>query len=137
MRKKRLSNEDVIQIVKQLGEGKDAKELASAYNVSVATIYNFRTRLKRTGAVVVPPAKRGRKPKAKKEVIKSEPKKRGRKPKAQNLELENKNVELPIQKVTTSVKMEQYHFIINGVKVTVSGKAKYVYIAADSMVVDF
>ncbi len=136
MRKKRLSNEDVIQIVKQLGEGKDAKELASTYNVSVATIYNFRTRLKRTGTVV-PPAKRGRKPKAKKEEIKSEPKKRGRKPKAQKLELENKKVESPIQKVTTSVKMEQYDFVINGVRVTVSGKAKNVHIAADSMVVNF
>ncbi|MFM1858014.1 MAG: hypothetical protein RLZ05_1074 [Bacteroidota bacterium] len=136
MRKKRLSNEDVIQIVKQLGEGKDAKELASTYNVSVATIYNFRTRLKRTGTVV-PPAKRGRKPKVKKEEIKSEPKKRGRKPKAQKLELENNKVESPIKKVTTSVKMEQYHFIINGVKVTVSGKAKYVHIASDSMIIDF
>jgi len=136
MRKKRLSNEDVIQIVKQLGEGKDAKELASSYNVSVATIYNFRTRLKRTGTVV-PPAKRGRKPKVKKEEIKSEPKKRGRKPKAQKLELENKKVESPIQKVTTSVKMEQYDFVINGVRVTVSGKAKNVHIAADSMVVNF
>jgi transposase len=136
MRKKRLSNEDVIQIVKQLGEGKDAKELASTYNVSVATIYNFRTRLKRTGTVV-PPAKRGRKPKAKKEEIKSEPKKRGRKPNAQKLELENKKVESPIQKVATTVKMEQYNFIINGVMVTVSGKAKNVHITADAMVVNF
>ncbi|MEY3965061.1 MAG: hypothetical protein RL263_230 [Bacteroidota bacterium] len=136
MRKKRLSNEDVIQIVKQLGEGKDAKELASTYNVSVATIYNFRTRLKRTGTVV-PPAKRGRKPKAKKEEIKSEPKKRGRKPNAQKLELENKKVESPIQKVATTVKMEQYNFIINGVMVTFSGKAKNVHITADTMVVNF
>ena len=136
MRKKRLSNEDVIQIVKQLGEGKDAKELASTYNVSVATIYNFRTRLKRTGTVV-PPAKRGRKPKAKKEVIKSEPKKRGRKPKALKLELENKIEVSPTQKIPATVKMEQYDFIINGVRVTVSGKAKNVHIAADSMVVNF
>ncbi len=111
-----MSNEDAIQIVKQLGEGKDAKELASSYNVSVATIYNFRTRLKRTGAVVTP-AKRGRKPKAQK--------------------LENIKVESPIQKVTNSVKMEQYDFVINGVRVTVSGKAKNVHIAADSMVVSF
>jgi len=133
MRKKRLSNEDVIQIVKQLGEGKDAKELANSYNVSVATIYNFRTRLIRTGTVI-PPAKRGRKPKAK---VKSEPKKRGGKPKAQKLELENTKVESPIQKVATSVKMEQYDFVINGVRVTVSGKAKNVYISADSMVVNF
>jgi transposase len=136
MRKKRLSNEDVIQIVKQLGEGKDAKELASSYNVSVATIYNFRTRLKRTGTVV-PPAKRGRKPKAKKEVIKSEPKKRGRKPKALKFELENKIEVSPTQKIPASVKIEQYDFIINGVRVTVSGKAKNVHIAADSMVVNF
>jgi transposase len=136
MRKKRLSNEDVIQIVKQLGEGKDAKELASSYNVSVATIYNFRTRLKRTGTVV-PPAKRGRKPKAKKEEIKREPKKRGRKPKALKLELENKIEVSPTQKIPASVKMEQYDFIINGVRVTVSGKAKNVHIAADSMVVNF
>ena len=133
MRKKRLSNEDVIQIVKQLGEGKDAKELANSYNVSVATIYNFRTRLIRTGTVI-PPAKIGRKLKAK---IKSEPKKRGRKPKAQKLELENTKVESHIQKVATSVKMGQYDFVINGVRVTVSGKAKNVYISADSMVVNF
>jgi transposase len=136
MRKKRLSNEDVIQIVKKLGEGKDAKELASIYNVSVATIYNFRTRLKRTGTVV-PPAKRGRKPKAKKEQTKSETQKRVRKPKVQKLELENKKVESPIQKVTTTVKMEQYDFVINGVRVTVSVKAKNVHIAADAMVVNF
>lgn len=136
MRKKRLSNENVVQIVKQLGEGKDARELANAYNVSVATIYNFRTRLKRTGTIV-PPAKRGRKPKEKKVAAPAAPVKRGRKPKALKLELENKNVEATIQKVATSVKMEQYNFIINGVKVTVSGKATNVYIAADAMVVNF
>ena len=136
MRKKRLSSEAIIQIVKQLGEGKDAKELASTYNVSVATIYNFRTRLKRTGTVVLP-AKRGRKPKEKKAEESTTPGKRGRKPKALILELENKKVQAPVQKVSTSVKMEQYHFIINGVKVTVSGKAKNVHIAPDYMIVDF
>jgi transposase len=136
MRKKRLSNEAIFQIVKQLGEGKDAKELASTYNVSVATIYNFRTRLKRTGTVV-PPAKRGRKPKEKKAEAPNTPGKRGRKPKALKLELENKKVQAPVQKISTSVKMEQYHFIINGVKVTVSGKAKNVHIASDSMILNF
>ncbi len=136
MRKKRLSNEDVVQIVNQLGEGKDAKELANTYNVSVATIYNFRTRLKRTGTIV-PPAKRGRKPKEKKATLTTTSGKRGRKPKALKLELENKKAEAPIQKVATPVKMEQYNFIINGVTVTVSGKAKNVHIAADAMVVNF
>ena len=62
MKKKRLSKEKAAEIVKLLGEGKDAKELANTYNVSIATIYNFRTRLKREGAPVAP-KKRGRKPK--------------------------------------------------------------------------
>jgi hypothetical protein len=38
------------------------------------------------------------------------------------LELEIKKIETPIQKIATTVKMEQYLFIINGVKVAVSGK---------------
>ncbi len=71
-----MSNQDVIQIVKQLVEGKYAKDLANAYDVSV-----------------VHPAKRSRKPKVQR--------------------LENKNVEAPIQKVKTLVKMEKYDFIIN------------------------
>ena len=136
MRKKRLSNEDVVQIVKQLGEGKDAKELASTYNVSVATIYNFRTRLKRTGTEVLTPGKRGRKPKDKNAATPVAPIKRGRKPKASQLEFEDKKTEATVQKVPTSVKMERYNFIINGVKVTVSGRAKYVHVASDSMIID-
>jgi DNA-binding CsgD family transcriptional regulator len=47
MKKKRLSKDKAAEIVKLLAEGKDAKELADSYKVSVATIYNFRTRLKR------------------------------------------------------------------------------------------
>ena len=134
MRKKRLSDGDMVQIVKQLSEGKDAKELANAYNVSVATIYNFRTRLKRTGTVVSP-AKRGLKPNDKKVELTATPGKRGRKPNA--LKVESKKLEAPVQKVAASVKMEQYNFIINGVTVTVSGKAKNVHIAPDAMVVNF
>jgi hypothetical protein len=42
------------EIVKLLGEGRDAKELADAYKVSIATFYNFRTLLKLKGAPVAP-----------------------------------------------------------------------------------
>jgi|688.fasta_scaffold742655_1 transposase len=136
MRKKGLSNEDVVQIVKQLNEGKDAKKLANAYNVSVATIYNFRTRLKRSGTVVSSD-KGGRKPKEIIAELSSAPNKRGRKPKSLQVKIENKKGEAPVQKVTTSVKMEQYNSIINGVKVTISGKAKNVHIAANAMFVNF
>ena len=102
-----------------LGEDKDAKELAEVYNVSIATIYNFRTRLKREGAPVAP-KKRGRKPKSEKIVIKSKmPEK------------------TDFQKLPATGKMETYNFVINGVAVTVSGKAKNVHIAPDSMIVNF
>ena len=119
MKKKRLSKEKVEEIVKLLAEGKDAKELADNYKVSVATIYNFRTRLKREGAPVAT-KKRGRKPKTEK--IATQPK---------------KATSTDFQKLPATGKMETYNFIINGVAVTVSGKAKNVHIAPDSMVVNF
>lgn len=119
MKKKRLTKEKAAEIVKLLGEGKDAKELAEAYNVSIATIYNFRTRLKREGAPVAP-------------------KKRGRKPKTEKIAIEpKKTTKTDFQKLPATGKMETYNFIINGVAVTVSGKAKNVHIAPDSMVVNF
>jgi hypothetical protein len=41
------------------------------------------------------------------------------------------------KKLETTVKMEQYIFVINGVAVSVSGKAKNVHISKDSMIVNF
>jgi len=68
---------------------------------------------------VLPKVKRGRKPKVKAEgqaaLVKSD----------------------SYKTLPTTVPMETYHFIINGVKVTVSGKAKTVYIAPDSMTLNF
>jgi transposase len=58
MKKKRLSKAKAAEIVKLLGEGRYAKEFADTYKVCIATIYKFRTRLKREGAPVVPKKKR-------------------------------------------------------------------------------
>jgi hypothetical protein len=119
MKKKRLSKDKAAEIVKLLEEGRDAKELADNYKVSVSTIYNFRTRLKREGATVLP-------------------KKRGRKLKAEKNQLEIKKAPSAIfQKLPAAGKMDTYNFIINGVAVTVSRKAKNVHLAPDSMVVNF
>jgi len=119
MKKKRLSKEKAAEIVKLLGEGRDAKELADTYNVSIATIYNFRTRLKRDEASVAP-------------------KKRGRKPKADKIQFQAKKAPTAdFHKLPVMGKMETYNFIINGVAVTVSGKAKNVHITPDSMLVNF
>jgi hypothetical protein len=116
---KRLSKEKAAEIVKLLGEGRDVKELADTYKVSIATIYNFRNRLKRERAPVAP-------------------KKRGRKPRVEKIQIEAKKASTAdIQKLPAVGKMETYNFIINGVVVTVSGKAKNVHIAPDSMMVNF
>ncbi len=116
MKKKRLSKEKVAEIINLLKAGKNAKELAESYKVSVATIYNFITRLKRDGAPMLP-------------------KKRGRKPKLVMVKEGSNTIEA--KKVETTLKMEQYIFVINGVDVSVSGKAKNVHISKDSMIVNF
>jgi hypothetical protein len=118
MRKKRMSQEKVAEIINLIAEGKDVRQIASDYNVSVATIYNYKTRSAREGAVIP----RG---------------KRGRKPKNQQTLSPTNSTTPTFQKLPVAVKMESYHFIINGVKVSVSGKARTVHIAPDQMVINF
>jgi len=118
MRKKRMSKEKVAEIIKLLAEGKDVRQIASDYNISVATVYNYKTRSAREGTAI-PKGKRGRKPKSKDHIEGP------------------KTVQETFQKLPVSVKMESYHFIINGVKVTVSGKARTVHIGPDQMVINF
>jgi transposase len=118
MRKKRMSKEKVAEIIKLLTEGKDARQIAADYNVSVATVYNYKTRSAREGAAI---------PKAK----------RGRKPKSQQVSELSHSDKPTFQKLPVAVKMESYHFIINGVKVSVSGKARTVHISPDQMVINF
>jgi hypothetical protein len=66
------------------------------------------------------------------------PKKRGRKPKAEKIQVETKKAPTAhFQRLPAAGKIDNYNFIINGVFVTVSGKAKNVHIAPDSMVVNF
>jgi transposase len=113
-----MSKEKVAEIVKLIAEGKDVRQIAADYNVSVATIYNYKTRSAREGTAL-PKAKRGRKPKG---------------------QLPAEQTDYPtstFQKQPVTVRMESYHFIINGVKVSVSGKARTFHIAADQMIINF
>ena len=118
MRKKRMSTEKVAEIIRLIKEGKDIKQIAADFDVSVATVYNYKTRSARAG-VSLPKAKRGRKPKM-------------ATPSAPAAAAKSEFKKLPV-----SVGMESYNFIINGVRVTVSGKASNVHIASDHMVVNF
>jgi transposase len=98
-----------------LKSGKTNAEVADFFKVSVATVNNHRTRLKREGMSF--PSKRCRRPK----------------------QVSDKKEAAPTvsKTVATKVKMENYNFIINGVVVTVSGRAKNVHIGQDSMEVNF
>ena len=118
MRKSRLSKDKITEILSRLAGGIDAKQLATDYNVSVATIYNYRTRLGREGGEVLK-AKRGRKPKNTQG--------------SSTATMKDKSFNI----LPTTVTMEEYKFIINGVKVTVTGKAKNVHISSESMAVNF
>jgi transposase-like protein len=124
MRKKRMSKEKVADIIRLIKEGKDIKQIAADFDVSVATVYNYKTRSARAG-VSLPKAKRGRKPKM---ATSSAP----TAPAAPAAPVKSEFKKLPV-----SVGMESYNFIINGVRVTVSGKASNVHIASDHMVVNF
>lgn len=115
MPKKHLTKKQLSDLSEMLKSGKTNAEVAEFFKVSVATVNNHRTRMKREGMSF--PSKRGRRPKQgaiKKEVAPAASK-----------------------TLTTKVKMENYNFIINGVVVTVSGRAKNVHIGQDSMEVNF
>jgi transposase len=115
MPKKHLTKKQLSDLSEMLKSGKTNSEVADFFKVSVATVNNHRTRLKREGM--------------------SFPSKRGRRPKQVS---DKKEVTPTVSKtVSTKVKMENYNFIINGVVVTVSGKAKNVHIGQDSMEVNF
>ncbi len=112
---KHLNKKQIATLSDMLMSGKTNAEVAEFFKVSVATVNNHRTRLKREGM--------------------SFPSKRGRRPKLENIKEEN--MPSASKTVSTKVKMENYDFIINGVVVTVSGKAKNVHIGQDSMEVNF
>jgi transposase len=115
MPKKHLTKKQLSDLSEMLKSGKTNAEVAEFFKVSFATVNNHRTRLKREGM--------------------SFPSKRGRRPKQANIKKENSptvSKTIPIK-----VNMENYNFIINGVVVTVSGRAKNVHIGQDSMEVNF
>ena len=115
---KHLNKKQLSELSEMLKSGKTNAEVADHFKVSVATVNNHRTRMKRQGM--------------------SFPSKRGRRPKAQAVSLvKEKPTAKESQKISTKVKMENYIFIINGVIVTVSGKAKNVHIGQESMEVNF
>lgn len=117
-RKKRTSKANIEQIYKALLAGKDAKLIAEEFNISVASVYNYRTRMNREGKAL-PAKKRGRKPKQAIETKTEKPRKN------------------TPEQIIRSGKFETYQFIINGVSITLSGKTKNVHISPDALMINF
>ena len=115
---KHLNKKQLSELSEMLKSGKTNAEVAEHFKVSVATVNNHRTRMKKEGMSF--PSKRGRRPRAKAVQVAKE-----------------KSAPKEYQKIATKVKMENYYFIINGVVVTVSGKTKNIHIGQESMEVNF
>ena len=115
---KHLNKKQLSELSEMLKSGKTNAEVAEQFKVSVATVNNHRTRMRREGMSF--PSKRGRRPKEHPGNVTKE-----------------KSIVKESQKISTKVKMENYNFIINGVVVTVSGRAKNVHIGQESMEVNF
>jgi transposase len=134
MAKKHLSKADIKSLSEMLKSGKTNAEVASHFKVSLATVNNHRTRLKREGMSF--PSKRGRKPKAQ-SAGSSAASLNSLALSAAVAQKGSKRAGSKAEKISTSVPMEQYDFVVNGVRVSVSGKAKDVYIGKAAMVINF
>lgn len=113
MGKKHLTKQQVSELADMIKSGKTNAEVAQYFKISVATVNNHRTRMKRAGVVF--PSKRGRKPKA----------------------MDELNVKGISKTVKLTSKFENYNFKVNGVLIRISGKAKDVFISNESMEINF
>ena len=114
MAKKNLNKSQLQELANMLLSGMTNSQVAEYFKISLATVNNHRTRLKREGMIF--PSKKGRRAK---QILQDVAKKN----------TNSKNIK--------TVEIEKYNFIINGVQVTVSGRAKNVHIGYDSMEVNF
>ena len=112
--KKRLTKPERAQIAEMLVEGIQVSEIASRFNISIPTVYKQRARLINEGLKIS--SKRGKKMTLNNIVQKS-----------------SMNDSSPI----TVRSFEEYRFLINGVSIRISSKAKDVFISESEMRIEF
>jgi transposase len=112
--KKRLTKPERAQIAEMLVEGIQVSEIASRFNISIPTVYNQRTRLINEGLKISS--------------------KRGKKKTSNNTEQRSlRNDSSPINVRS----FEEYRFLINGVSIRISAKAKDVFVSESEMRIEF
>ncbi len=115
MASKKLNTEDLKSIKLMFVEGKSAKEIANHFSVSSSTVNNLKAKFKSEGVVF-----------GSKRDLRS------------NLTviIKEKKETKPVGSIKY-VKKEDYYFLIDGVKVSVSSNAKKVHIEKNFMIIDF
>lgn len=112
---KKLTEEDKLVVLKFLKKGYTSEQCANAMGVSVPTISNLRALFKREGETF--PNNRGRK------------------------KLSAKNVSLSVKKErvddSASINLNEYDYLINGIKIKFSGQPKTVRIGKNRFYVEF
>jgi hypothetical protein len=116
MANKRLSIQEIEQMKKMVQSGNAPEDIAKHFNVAISSVHNYKARFKADGMKF--------------------PSVRGKRPTGSVVAETARN---PIVQASTAIKQigDSYQFIVNGVKVQVSGNAKNVNIGKNSMEIDY
>ena len=111
---RRLTKPERAQIAEMLVEGIQVSEIASRFNISIPTVYNQRARLIKEGLKIS--SKRGNKINSNSTDQKS---------------LRNDPSSIAVKS------FEEYRFLINGVSIRISAKAKDIFVSESGMRIEF
>lgn len=112
--KKNLDKAKLNELKKMIIEGKTSKEIADLFKISTATVNYHRAKLKRQGI--------------------KKPLKKDINPQIDQVSEDVNTIKLNEKKMKTSKNLK---FIINGVQINISGKAKSVNISPEPFEIDF
>jgi transposase len=116
MANKRLSIPEIEQMKKMVQSGNAPEDIAKHFNVAISSVHNYKARFKADGMKF--PSVRGKRPTG---------------------SVAAESVRNPIVQASTAIKQigDSYQFVVNGVKVQVSGNAKNVNIGKNSMEINY
>ena len=116
MANKRLSIQEIEQMKKMVQSGTAPEDIANHFNVAISSVHNYKARFKADGVKF--------------------PSVRGKRPIGSVMAESAKNT---IVQTSSAIKQvgDSYQFVVNGVKVQVSGNAKNVNIGKNSMEINY
>lgn len=124
MANKRLKSQEIQEMKQMVSQGIAPDDIAKHFDIAISSVHNYKKRFKEEGLQF--PSVKGKRPTGSVDVH------------VKPLNLANSTVK-PIGQINspTSLNQDDYKFIINGVSVKISGKAKNVNIGKDHMEINF